>query len=256
MCTLVLLRRPQHPWPIVLAANRDELRSRRSLPPGPHWPDRPGVVAGFDLEAGGSWLGLNAAGVLAAVLNRRGSLGRAAGKRSRGELVLEALAHATAEAAARALSDLDPDAWRPFNLVVADIERAFWLRHAGDGVLGCRPLPEGLSMLTAAELNDPSCARIAHYRPRFTRSLPDPDRGDFAGWQALLADPGPAQGDPHQAMCICTDGDYGTVSSSLIALPADPARLPIWLFADGPPDRTPFQSVACDHLRGCARANR
>jgi uncharacterized protein with NRDE domain len=255
MCTLVLLRRPHHPWPLVLAANRDELRTRRSLPPGPHWPDRPGVVAGLDLEAGGSWLGLNAAGVLAAVLNRRGSLGPAAGKRSRGELILEALDHATAEDAARALNDLDPRAWRPFNLVVADIEQAFWLRHAGDGVLRCRPLPEGLSMLTAAELDDPSCARIAYYRPQFASSLPDPDRGDFAAWQALLADLGPAQGDPRQAMCLHTDGDYGTVSSSLIAFPAAPSRLPIWLFADGPPDRAPFRSVPPQLLRGWTQAS-
>ena len=69
--------------------------------------------------------------MVAAVLNRVGSLGPAAGKRSRGELVLEALDHADAAAAAKALADLDPEAYRPFNLLIADARDAFWLRHAG-----------------------------------------------------------------------------------------------------------------------------
>ena len=117
MCTLVLLRRPDAAWPLVLAANRDELASRPARPPGRHWPDRPEVVAGLDAQAGGSWLGINDHGVLAGVLNRVGTLGPATGKRSRGELVLEALDHADAASAVAALADLDPDAYRPFNLV-------------------------------------------------------------------------------------------------------------------------------------------
>ena len=59
MCTIVLLRRPGHPWPVVLAANRDEMRDRPWRAPGRHWSDRPQVIAGLDLTGGGSWLGLN-----------------------------------------------------------------------------------------------------------------------------------------------------------------------------------------------------
>ena len=65
------------------------------------------------------------------MLNRPGTLGPAAGKRSRGELVLEALDHADAAAAAARARRLEPDAYRPFNLIVADDRDAFWLRHAG-----------------------------------------------------------------------------------------------------------------------------
>ena len=110
MCTLVILRRPEHAWPVVIGANRDEMIGRPAMPPGRHWPDRMEVVAGLDLHAGGSWLGVNDWGVVAAVLNRRGSLGPEAGLRSRGELVLEALDHADAVAAAAALTHLDPAA--------------------------------------------------------------------------------------------------------------------------------------------------
>ena len=139
MCTLVILRRPGHAWPLVLAANRDELRSRPARPPARHWPDRPHVVAGLDELAGGTWLGVNDDGMAAAVLNRRGSLGPAPGKRSRGELVLDALDHAEAYIAADALRALDPAAYRPFNLVLADAVDAFVLVHAGDGAIrSCR----------------------------------------------------------------------------------------------------------------------
>jgi len=89
MCTLVIHRRPKAAWPLILAANRDELDNRPWRTPARHWPDRPEVVAGQDVLAGGSWLGINDDGVIAAVLNRPGTLGPEAGKRSRGELVLE-----------------------------------------------------------------------------------------------------------------------------------------------------------------------
>ncbi len=56
MCTLVLPRRPRDLWPLVIAADRDEMRDRPGLPPGRHRPDRPGVIGGRDPIGGGSWL--------------------------------------------------------------------------------------------------------------------------------------------------------------------------------------------------------
>ena len=94
MCTVVVDRRPGADWPVVLAANRDERLSRPWRPPARHWDDRPDVIGGFDDAAGGSWIALNDDGVAAVVLNRRDSLGPEEGKRSRGELVLEAVDHA------------------------------------------------------------------------------------------------------------------------------------------------------------------
>ena len=131
MCSVVIVYRPGHDWPLLLAANRDEMVDRPSAPPGRHWRDRPQVVAGLDKLAGGSWLGINGDGVVAGILNRVNSLGPLPGRRSRGELVLEALDHADAAAAAAALSALDPAAYRSFNMVVADDRLAFWLRNRG-----------------------------------------------------------------------------------------------------------------------------
>ena len=244
MCTLVLLRRPGAAWPLLLAANRDELRSRPCLPPGRHWPDRRQVRAGLDVRAGGTWLGLNDDGLVAGVLNRRGTLGPAPGKRSRGELVLEALDHAEARRAAEALRALDPEAWRPFNLIVADAVDAFWLRHAGDGAVTLHPIAAGLHMIEAGELDDAASPRLARFLPQFRFvDPPDPERGDWSAWEALLADRMARSGDARDAMCIVGEGEYGTVSSAEIALPRHVTQAPVFRHAEGRPGEAAFADV-------------
>ncbi|MPZ12156.1 MAG: hypothetical protein GEU89_18390 [Kiloniellaceae bacterium] len=253
MCTLVILRRPDHVWPVILAANRDEMIDRPWATPGRHWADRPEVVAGLDRSAGGSWLGLNDDGVVAAMLNRRGSLGPAPGKRSRGELVLEALDHADAVTAAEALAELNPQAYRSFNMVVADNRDAYWLRNPGGPetrVVEVAPLPAGLSMLTAYDLNDPASPRTARHLAAFeAAAAPDPDAGNWADWQQILARSAPGS----EAAMTVERGGFQTVSSSLLALPAPPRavaqapRRPVWLFAPGRPDRhayAPLEALA------------
>ena len=201
LCTLVILRRPGHRWPLILGANRDEMIDRPWQEPGRHWPDRPEAVAGRDALAGGSWLGVNDFGVVAAVLNRHGSLGPAPGQRSRGELVLEALDHADARDAAAALAALEPRAYRTFNLVVADNRDAFWLRHAdpsGTLRISLSAIGEGLSMLAAGDINDET-PRIARYRPLFARGRAARSRRASGGaaWERLLCD---GDGGPESAM--------------------------------------------------------
>lgn len=224
MCTVVLLRRPDHDWPLILGANRDEMIGRPWKAPAHHWPDRPGVVAGLDVLAGGSWLGVNRAGVVACILNRHGTLGPAQGFRSRGELVLEALDHADAVEAARALRHLNPGAYRSFNMVIADNEDAFWLRHAdstGGAPIEARPIPAGLSMLNAGELDDPDSGRFRTYRPLFEAAVPpDPEQNDFRAWEAQLSNTQYAPEDgPTGAMRFTTERGFATVSSALLALP-------------------------------------
>lgn len=246
MCTVVILRRPGHAWPVILGANRDEMLNRPWSPPARHWQDRPDVVAGKDELAGGAWMGLNDTGVVACILNRQGSLGPAAGKRSRGELVLEALDHPDAAAAAEALSEISPRAYRPFNLVIADNRDAWWVALTDDK-LRVEPVPSGISMFTAFERNDPADARIATYLPRFEAApVPDPEAKDWKSWRDLL---GATGNDGERAMSFSLASGFGTSSSSLVALPsaarafgADKAG-PVWLFAPGAPESTAYEPV-------------
>ena len=231
MCTMVVLSRPGHDWPLLLAANRDEMIDRPWQAPARHWPDRPEVVAG--------------------ILNRHGSLGPAAGQRSRGELVLEALDHADASEAAAALSHIEPAAYRTFNLLIADNRDAFWLRHAdpsGTLPITVTPVKPGLHMIASGDLDDDELPRLKRYQPLFEEAaVPDPDTGDWAAWQKLLTDGELKPGEEAQnVMRFDTGRGFATVSSALIALPAiaatpDAARKPQFWMAAHHPEPSPWR---------------
>ena len=250
MCTVVLLRQPNDKWPLLIAANRDEMMGRPWAPPGRHWLDRKNVVAGIDHLAGGSWMGINDEGVVACVLNRPDSLGPDPSLRSRGEIVLEALDHADAVDAANALIELDGRSYRSFNLMIADNREAFWLKSlgpAGDGNILSAPIPAGISMITALDLNDPSSPRIQFYKPKFEAAKPpNVDAGNWKDWENLLSctDYG-EKGDVRDGMRIITDIGFGTLSSALLALPSDDrvGVKPLWLFSNGPPGEASFEAV-------------
>lgn len=118
MC-LILFAWQAHPhYPLVLAANRDEFHERPTAA-ADYWPDEPDLLAGRDLRAGGTWLGVTRSGRFAAVTNfREPVVPEIPLERSRGELVRDYLA-----------SDLSPrdhaqfvqeagDAYRGFNLLL------------------------------------------------------------------------------------------------------------------------------------------
>jgi uncharacterized protein with NRDE domain len=250
MCTLVTLRRPGHDWPLIVATNRDEKIDRPWSPPGRHWPDRNNVIAGRDDLAGGTWLGINDDGVIAGVLNRTGSLGHDPAYRSRGELPLEALDHAEAKAVAEALLDLDPESYQPFNLFVGDAQEAFWissLNEYGEPEIQLGDIPAGVSMLTDTDLNDASSHRVTRFLPQFHKALePEPDKDDWSTWMEILSttdfdDDAGSKG----AINIEGDGGFGTVCSSIIAIPsfALAPQKPRWIFAGGAPNKTPFETV-------------
>ena len=111
MCLIVVALDAAPRYPLIVAANRDELHARPATTPR--------VLGGRDLEAGGTWLAMNRSGRFAAVTNIRESP-RPVGLRSRGSLVADFVAgrSSAAEHAARAVRD--GAAFGPFNLFVYD----------------------------------------------------------------------------------------------------------------------------------------
>ena len=138
MCTLIVLHRCVPGRPLVVAANRDEFYARPAEGPAIRETGVGKILAPVDLEAGGTWLGLNERGVFAGLTNLRPwtptdgteTLDPSAlantGQRSRGEVVMSALEACSAAEAARRLERLEVDAYNPFQLVVADAREA-WL---------------------------------------------------------------------------------------------------------------------------------
>lgn len=244
MCTVILLRRPGHAWPLLLAANRDERLDRAWDPPGPYWP---GLTGGRDRTAGGSWMAMGQDGVVAAVLNRPGSLGPEAGKRSRGELPLLAAAAPSAEAGAARIAALDGGLWRPFNMVVADSRAAFFLRGLGQGAPEMVPLGPGVTMVTAQDPNDLASPRTRRHLPRFRAAPPpEPDRDDWAGWEALLADGSVGEAGIAEALCVPPVQGFGTVCASVVGLGATGAR--VWRFCPTAPGKAAFRPLAVGEM--------
>jgi uncharacterized protein with NRDE domain len=178
-------------------------------------------------------MGINAHGVIATVLNRPGTLGPAAGKRSRGELPLLALEHSTAAAAAGLLIHLQAGLWRGFNMVLADRDEAWFVKGVGHGNPRAHRLPSGVSMITAHDPNDLDSPRTARHLPRFQAAEPA-----WEAWRTILAD---QCGQPAEQLNVVPRAGFGTVSSSFVTLPAEGD--PIWLFAVGPPHEAAFSPV-------------
>jgi hypothetical protein len=231
MCTLVLLLRPGHDWPLLIAANRDERLDRPADLPAAWWTDQPDVIGGRDRAGGGTWLALRTDGLVAAVLNRTDSLGPAPGFASRGTLPLRALAAGGIDFA---INEAD---YRPYNLILAGRAGA-WFRRGGAGVEPALiALAPGLHMVTARDPDDGESRRIDRHLPRL-RAAPAPAPPDWSEWQAILSD---RSGSPESQINIAPISGFGTVSASRIALPATGAA--VFQHAAGAPDQTAFRPV-------------
>src|SRR5688500_9415935 len=120
MCWIAVLFRVNAHYPLIVAANREESRSRPSQAPL-RWAGSSTIWAGRDELGGGTWLGVNATGLLAAVTNRpRADVSRAAALRSRGLLCLDTL-RCDSPRSARAffVDELSVRRYNPFNLLCA-----------------------------------------------------------------------------------------------------------------------------------------
>ena len=124
MCVAAFAWQAHPRWRLVLAGNRDEFHARPSAALA-RWDDAPGIIAGRDLEAGGTWLGLREDGRCALVTNVR-DLSAPQDGQSRGLLASDWLrGDADATSASAALLAQASD-YRPFNLLLADRSHCVW----------------------------------------------------------------------------------------------------------------------------------
>lgn len=144
MCLVALAWKVHPRWRLVLAGNRDEFHGRPTAALAP-WPGT-GVLAGRDLQSGGTWIGLGRAGRAAVVTNVRDGIPPPFSGPSRGALPLDFLqGRASANAHAAALA-LDARRYAPFNLVVADADACAYVgNHPAAGAHAIAPGVHGLS---------------------------------------------------------------------------------------------------------------
>ena len=212
MCTLLAAVHVHPDYPLLVAANRDERLDRRASGPRA-WTDGPvPFVAPRDEVAGGTWLGVSARGLFVAVTNRFGAP-RDGARRSRGQLVVEALGHPSAGAVHAWLASLDPSAFNPFHLLYADAAQAFVTWTDGERATQAE-LGPGLHVVTEQSFREEPVARARQLVAGFHALT---DKADPKGLFSLLQRH--EVEDPFAGTCIhAPDFNYGTRSSAVVLL--------------------------------------
>ncbi len=221
MCTLALYFQEFEDYPLVIAANRDEFFARPSEPPR-ILATKPVVLAGIDLLAGGTWLGVNEHGLVAGILNRRSETKRRqTAIRSRGLLCLDMLSAGDPEQARSLLDKADGLSYQPFNLLIANAEAAFVSYNQGEVISTCR-LRKGLHVLSNTAIYDSRSQKVEYAHALFSsageRFLGEQETNSrLSSMKRALADHTLRSelSDAKDAICVHTEA-YGTVSSSLI----------------------------------------
>ena len=205
MCVVALAWQVHLDWPLILIGNRDEFHGRPSAPLA-EWDDGSGIVAGRDLQAGGTWLGAHpASGRIVVVTNVRGALPDPA-KESRGALVVDML-RGDGRFADPAAGDLDR--FNAFNLFAVGGGAARLFTNRPDPSIA--PLAPGIHALAnqPARTACPRAERLGAALSAVVDAGVDPE----SLLDTLMAEDDPA---------LFLRGDvYGTRASTLVAVAGD-----------------------------------
>jgi len=242
VCTLTLAWQVFDDAPVTVAANRDEMVDRESLPPAVY-NDEPLVIAPQDAEAGGTWIGYNEFGVFVGLTNKWTDA-ELAGERSRGLLVADVLeARSAADAKSIVNAATDADEYSGFYLVVADATDAFC--YQWDGTLSLTAFEPGVHVVVNVAVDDDvdipeHRAEIGHEQATDAHALraaltAEPDESAM-DWLERASE---VLGDHEYGACVHENG-YGTQSSSLLAIGPE---LEYHAFAPGPPCRTSYDEI-------------
>jgi uncharacterized protein with NRDE domain len=129
MCLILVGWKTHRDYSLVVAANRDEFHARPAASAA-FWPDHPQILAGRDLQARGTWLGIARNGRFASVTNYRGGHDPSAAE-SRGAIVSRFLLSGLSPG--KYIAEIKPDSYSGFNLLLADRNELWWLSNRDGG---------------------------------------------------------------------------------------------------------------------------
>ena len=228
MCLLLLAIKSHSVYKLVIAANRDEYYDRPTAPAS-FWEDRPDLLAGRDLRAGGTWFGITQKGRIAAITNYRDPASLKSHAPSRGELASDFLTGE--DTPEEYLARLDPNAggYNGFNLIVGTKDQIYWYSNRGNGTHCLVPGIYGVSN----HLLDTPWPKVSRGKAALEeilsdhrvpspegfldmlrdRSIPDdnnlPDTGVGLEWERLLSP------------IFISSPNYGTRSSAILLIGQD-----------------------------------
>lgn len=151
MCLIFISLRNNPTYKLIVAANRDEFYNRKTAP-AHFWEDHPGVLGGRDLEASGTWLGVNRNGRISMITNYRDLKNIKPQAPSRGKLVSEyLLRQGGPDEYLQGVAAEAPN-YNGFNLIVGDTDALFYYSNYKNSI---EPLSAGLHGLSNHLLNTP-----------------------------------------------------------------------------------------------------
>jgi uncharacterized protein with NRDE domain len=183
MCLIAIAWQAHPEYPLVVAANRDEWRDRPAVP-AQWWSDHPDMLAGRDLQAGGTWMGITRHGRFAAVTNFRDPSERRSTALSRGSLVAEFLLGSASPADYLAGLAGRAAQYNGFNLLLGDGRTLFYF---GSREGETRAVEPGVHALSNHLLDEP-WPKVTRAREAMRNSLANGDEPLFA----MLSDATPA----------------------------------------------------------------
>jgi uncharacterized protein with NRDE domain len=183
MCLLLLAYHFHPQYRLVLAANRDEFYQRPALALD-FWPDAPDILAGRDLRAGGTWLGVSRTGHLAALTNYREPDKTRSHAPSRGHLVDKFLSGDLSAAAYLQTVQAQADRYNGFNLIAMDRRDLVYYSNRSRPI---RKLPAGVYGLSNHLLDTP-WPKIESGKQRLKAYLQQTRNPDPEPLLALLSD--------------------------------------------------------------------
>jgi uncharacterized protein with NRDE domain len=227
MCLIVYALDCRPGYRLVLAANRDEYH-RRPTAPAAFWSDAPDLLAGRDLEAGGTWLGVTRGGRLAALTYYREPVKPLHPLPSRGKLVADFLAGTLPPLEYRERLLREEGRYGGFNLLFGDADGLFYHTNRGGASFRVPPGIHGLSN----GLHDTPWPKVTAAKERLARIL-QAETVEPEALFSLLADrnsyPDPLLPDTgfglererHLSPIFIAGNDYGTRSSTLVLIDRD-----------------------------------
>ena len=175
MCLIAFAWRAHKDYPLIVAANRDEFHARPTED-AHWWPDYPNILAGRDLQAGGTWLAASNSGRFATITNYREQSLTPANYHSRGDLVTQFM---TSDRDALNYSrEIDGAHYAGFNLLTADEHSLSYVSNRGDSAI---ELPPGVYGLSNASLDTP-WSKLTRTRQQLTELI----RSDKVSEASLL----------------------------------------------------------------------
>ncbi|MFT6551397.1 MAG: hypothetical protein ACJA1I_001437 [Zhongshania marina] len=240
MCLILLSWQNDPTHALTVAANRDEFFKRPTLAAN-FWPEYPQILAGRDVEFGGSWLGISRSGRFAAVTNLREI--EASGDRSRGDLVKNFLLSTETNQRFFAQLEANKSQYRPFNFIASDGDTLGYINNVETG---WQYLASGIHAIGNTPLSEINAKTQKGYHDMLAIMAEKPNHQDLL---TMLQDTKPtvaAEEDIYRALsCRFVNAEgYGTRSSSIVTANKNGQ----WDFWEQHYATTPAQNAAFQHF--------